>query len=171
MKLSAKEIQAKLQHFGGITHDLRETEAFLRFAAKLPPNSTILETCTCWGKSACSWVLATNGHIWTMEKEPIRVSVSQNNINSVGLQDHINVICCDSERYPWKRQVDVVWLDSDHTPDHLLIELKKYTPFAKHLVCGHDYGHPEFPGVQMMVDNYFGDIDVDGTIWYRWIND
>ena len=167
--MTAQEIQDTLHHFGGITHILQDTECFIRFAQRLPPNPVILETGTCFGKSACSWVLATGGFVYTMENTK-RTNIAQNNINSVGLQDSVKVIQCNSEFYPWDKMVDVVYLDSDHTPDHLIQEIRKYTPFAKHLICGHDYGHPEFPGVQMMVDNYFGKIDVDGTIWYRWLN-
>jgi predicted O-methyltransferase YrrM len=167
--LEPKEIESKLSFIGGITHDLREMEAFVRFAEKLPPNPVILETGTCFGKSAASWVLATGGQVFSMENSPMRVSVARNNINTLGLQDNIVILNCDSEKHLWNKMVDVVYLDSAHDYDHLMIELKKYSPFAKHLICGHDYGHKEFPGVQMAVDEYFGDIDLDGSIWYRWL--
>jgi hypothetical protein len=166
--MTAQEIYEKIQPFGYMTHEMAEIETFLNLSKKLPPNPTILETGTCMGKSACSWVYATGGHVWTMEYSS-RASMAMNNIRSVGLQDNITILCCDSEIYPWNRKVDVVWLDSDHSYKHLRTEIDKYVVWCEHLICGHDYGHKDFPGVKQAVDDYFGKVEVEGVIWYKWL--
>lgn len=166
--MTAEEIMKSISIFGAETHVMSDVETFLMFAKKLPPKPTILETGTCFGKSACSWVYATGGQVFSVEMTD-RVNIARNNIRSVGLENNITVIQGSSTAIPWSREVDVVWLDSDHGYIHLTKEINKYISFAQHLICGHDYGHKNFPGVKQAVDDYFGKVEVSGGIWYKWL--
>lgn len=166
--MNVDEVLEKIKPFGYETHERVEVETFQKFISKLPPKPTMLETGTCFGKSSCDWVLSGGGHVWTMEFTD-RANIARNNIRSIGLENEITVIQCNSEAFNWNREVDVVWLDSDHGYTHLTKEINKYILWGKHLICGHDYGHKNFPGVKQAVDDYFGKVEVSGGIWYKWL--
>ena len=44
-------------------------------------------------------------------------------------------------RVDWREPVDMLFIDTDHTFDHTLMELKKYEPLTVKLVIMHDSVH------------------------------
>lgn len=65
--------------------------------------------------------------------------------------------------------LDSVFLDGDHSDAAVAADIAAWLPKLKPggLLCGHDYGHPDFPGVRAAVDARFVDaVRTHGTIWY-----
>jgi hypothetical protein len=54
----------------------------------------------------------------------------------------------------WDTPIDVLNIDSDHTYETTLEEIKRWVPFVKPggLVFFHDYDHPRCPGVRQAID-------------------
>ena len=170
----AQEIDDRLKHFeSGDSCELTDIEAICQLALMLPNNATILETGTFVAKAACAWSLATNGTVYTIELVDRYRDEMLKNIRSVDLQDRVIPICADSRTYDWDRVVDCVWLDSNHDFDIVNIEIKKYLPFAKYLICGHDYDHVSHSGVKEAVDLHFNDVKTiklacnNSNVWYK----
>jgi hypothetical protein len=174
--MTAQEILEKLSHFKyGDACQLNEINTIIELAKKLPPNPIILETGTLVGKAACAWALVTGGTVYTVEFND-NMTETVANIKSVGLEGKVIPIHGDSTKIPWDKMVDVVWLDSNHDMKTLMLELHKYSPYVRHLICGHDY-QPEvneypnkFPDVKPTIDSWFGGKhSVDNLIWYKWL--
>jgi hypothetical protein len=66
-------------------------------------------------------------------------------------------------------EYDVIWLDGNHEYEHVKKELKKFDKLVKILICGHDYGHLDFPGVKQAVDEFYGSkVEHHGIYWSIW---
>lgn len=66
--------------------------------------------------------------------------------------------------------VDLLFIDSNHTYDHITRELRAWMPKMKRdgIVCGHDY---YFAGIKKAVDEIFGpDVQLGGSVWYVDLN-
>jgi predicted O-methyltransferase YrrM len=58
--------------------------------------------------------------------------------------------------------VDLVFIDADHSYEACKQDIDIWLPKVRFggMICGHDYKHPRFPGVQKAVDEVFqGDFD------------
>lgn len=65
--------------------------------------------------------------------------------------------------------VDMVFIDGDHTPESVREDISDWLPVARTMICGHDYGHPQYPGVKQVVDEVFAGrfkIVEGQSIWY-----
>jgi precorrin-6B methylase 2 len=68
--------------------------------------------------------------------------------------------------------VDMVFIDGDHTEHGLRTDFSCWLDKARVLICGHDYGHPDYPYVKETVDEFFVGKDGDygvvdaQSIWY-----
>ena len=72
-----------------------------------------------------------------------------------------------SEHVP--ADVDMVFLDGDHSYEAVMEDLETWTPRAKKLLCGHDLTDPNNPGVRQALYEFFGaDRVASGpdSIWY-----
>ena len=66
-------------------------------------------------------------------------------------------------------EVDMVFIDGDHSYEAVMEDLKTWTPRAKKLLCGHDLTDPNYPGVQAALYATFGADQIGkgaGSIWY-----
>lgn len=75
-----------------------------------------------------------------------------------------------SYRFCLPHQVDMVFIDGDHRYETVIKDIKKAFELLPDggLICGHDYGHPSWPGVKKAVDilvDTMDNITVEGTIW------
>lgn len=71
--------------------------------------------------------------------------------------------------------VDMVFLDGDHTYAAVYDDLMAWLPKTRRLICGHDYNHDGFPGVREAVNEVLGEAvrpavgrgwnDADMSIW------
>lgn len=166
----AEEIWEKVKGLPYNSFGFEDVEVICRLSDLLPKNITILETGSLIGKSALVWAMATEGTVYTID-----ISQNQNqileNARNLGLEGRIIPIRGDSTKIEWDKIVDVVWLDSDHSSTHLIKEIRKFSPYAKYLICGHDYSHQNFQEVRKIVDGMFDNVRKDNNIWIKWIGD
>jgi hypothetical protein len=88
------------------------------------------------------------------------------------LKDHIDAghvvpVRIFSYQFSIPYSVDMVFIDGDHRYETVVKDIKKAYELLmpRGLICGHDYGHPNWPGVKQAVDEYVGNVEVEGTIW------
>jgi len=68
--------------------------------------------------------------------------------------------------------LDFVFIDADHSYKECLQDIRLWFLKVRRggLVCGHDFGHKKFPGVEQAVREYFKDdfkLTID-NVWYVW---
>lgn len=67
--------------------------------------------------------------------------------------------------------LDVIYIDAGHTYKDVKADIEAWLPKLRHvphaIICGHDFGDPVFPGVDVAVKEKFGeDVPVLGHVWY-----
>jgi precorrin-6B methylase 2 len=65
------------------------------------------------------------------------------------------------------KSVDMVFIDGNHDYKFVKEDILQWTPKAKKLICGHDYNHPDYPGVKHAVDKCVDGAEVYQSIWYK----
>ena len=68
-----------------------------------------------------------------------------------------------------RNSLDFVYLDGDHEESAVGDDIEAWLPAIKAggMIAGHDYGHPDFPGVRAAVDRRFKEIELEGTVWRK----
>jgi hypothetical protein len=62
---------------------------------------------------------------------------------------------------------DAVFIDGDHSYEGVKADIAAWRPKTKGLLCGHDYGKSDLPGVTQAVDEAFGVPERgSGSIWF-----
>lgn len=63
---------------------------------------------------------------------------------------------------------DMVFIDGDHRYRSVVKDIKKAIQITRQgaLICGHDYGHPGWPGVMKAVNEHFHITRTMETIWW-----
>lgn len=66
------------------------------------------------------------------------------------------------------RSLDIVYIDAGHLYEQVLADIKAWKPKVKKggILCGHDYGHGQNPGVKRAVDKLLPIIHV--ADYYNW---
>lgn len=66
-------------------------------------------------------------------------------------------------------KVDMVFIDGDHRYNTVVKDIKKAYELLREggLICGHDYGFEGWPGVKQAVDEYVGEVQIEGSIWSK----
>ena len=90
------------------------------------------------------------------------------------LKDHIDLhrvipVRRFSYQFSLPFQVDMVFIDGDHRYETVVKDIKKAYELLRTggLICGHDYGHPMWPGVKQAVDEVMVPNLEEGTIWWK----
>ena len=139
-----------------------------KWASELPNGITIFESGTSYGRSAFTWALATGGHITTVEPQDTQDLVLLF-AKKFGLDGRVDAIGGCSDKMSWDKEFDVVWLDGNHNYEVVKKELEIYDPLAKLMICGHDYGHRDLPGVKKAVDEFYGGrVMAADNFWRVW---
>ena len=62
--------------------------------------------------------------------------------------------------------LDLIFIDGDHEYIGCVADIIAWLPKLKFggFLCGHDYGHPRFPGVKQAVDEYLPAVEVFGDM-------
>lgn len=173
--MNANEIYEQIKYIPEDTSfDMPNIEAFVRLAEKLPKQATILEIGTWLGRSAMTWLLATGGNLTSIDINQDTQRQAEQHATELGFADKSKFIIGSANEIEigqFSGGFDVVWIDGDHSYEACMQDIKKFDPFARILICGHDYA-PAFPGVIQAVDEYFGKDNVqhDGNIWYVFKN-
>jgi hypothetical protein len=53
-------------------------------------------------------------------------------------------------------EVDMVWIDGDHSFEATKADIETWLPKTRKLICGHDWNHEGFPGVREAVSDVLG---------------
>jgi hypothetical protein len=146
--------------------------------------TTIVEFGSFYGRSMRA--MADNcpdGRLWAVDPWSGFYATNEgDNLNTVNtyvypdfckfLSDHIQsgrVVPHRGFSYSFKLpyQVDMVFIDGDHRYDIVHKDIDKAIELVKPggLICGHDYGHPMWYGVKDAVNERFGEVFVEDTIW------
>ena len=166
--MTLKEIHKKLEGIvGDYTFNLSNMEVVCKIAKILPEGATVIEIGTFWGRSACVWALATGGIVYTIDIED-RLKIINDNIKKMGLEKQVIPLVGNSSKMLWEKRVDCVFIDGNHSYEDTMRDIKKWMPFAKTVICGHDY-NDNFPTVKKAVDDFFGKLNSplieDNEIW------
>jgi hypothetical protein len=64
--------------------------------------------------------------------------------------------------------LDFVFIDADHSYEGVAADIDAWRSKVKPggILCGHDYGHSRFPGVQRAVDERFAVQTGDDCVWW-----
>lgn len=153
-------------------------------AVQATTNPDIVEFGSLHGRSSRALADHTDGKIWCVD--PWRGDYYTEDGNTIPLStyvypyfisnmyDHINSDKCIPIRgfsysFELDRKVDMVFIDGDHRYETVVKDIKKGLDLLKSggLLCGHDYGHPNWPGVKQAVDELLSsDVEVEETIWW-----
>jgi predicted O-methyltransferase YrrM len=82
--------------------------------------------------------------------------------------DHVLPVRGFSYSFNLPYKIDMVFIDGDHRYETVVKDIKKAYELLKSggLICGHDYNHPQWPGVKKAVDELVGPVGVEHTIWH-----
>ena len=82
----------------------------------------------------------------------------------------------DSLKYVDDESVDIIFIDAEHSYDGVKMDIKNWIKKIKKngIISGHDYGHPNFPGVKKAVDessdNFKLNINIErGYVWWAFV--
>jgi predicted O-methyltransferase YrrM len=114
------------------------------------------------------------GDYYSEEGNPIPISTYVMPYFIKNLKDHIEMghvaaIRMFSYQFSLPYKIDMVFIDGDHRYETVVKDIKKAFELLKFggLICGHDYDHPNWPGVKQAVDEYVGNVEIEGTIWFK----
>jgi len=73
-----------------------------------------------------------------------------------------------SENFRLPFQVDMIFIDGDHTLKNVRKDLERAEALVKSggIISGHDYGHAMWPGVKQAVDEKYSNINLVESIWW-----
>jgi len=74
-----------------------------------------------------------------------------------------------SFNFVMKCSVDMVFIDGDHRYESVKKDILKAQELLRDggIICGHDYNHPLWTGVNKAVHELLGKVQVEDTIWWK----
>lgn len=161
--MTADEVIQHCNHIPSSVHE-PEQRMWWELLHDLPGNPLIVDFGTGHGKSAASLALSCpQGQVITFdpglpyinagcdekcyEKETKKFMADSGATNITFSRE-------SSLEKPWSMMIDVLNIDSDHTYETTLLELKRWLPFVKPggYIFLHDWEHPRCPGVRQAWD-------------------
>ena len=122
------------------------------------------------GKSTLSLVKACPGMVWAIDPWRQYMDAYEDFIENTKRTVDLIIMRMPSLRavnlFPDK-SVDMVFIDGNHDYKFAKGDILAWMPKTRKLICGHDYGHPDYPGVKHAVDKYVDNAEVHETIWYK----
>ena len=107
----------------------------------------VLELGTQFGNSTIVLLYATKeigGKVTTVDIDPC--NHARKKINELGLSEFCNFIQSDDTKIDWSEPIDHLFIDSNHSYNHVTKQLKKYEPFLRkggiitlHDIVMHDF--------------------------------
>ena len=92
----------------------------------------------------------------SIDYDPLRLRDEKTAVYDAGFNGRLAQICNDSaeEGRSWTLPVDLVFIDGDHTYDHVKADLQSWMPHIRDggILCGHDYGWDKWDGVKQAFD-------------------
>ena len=79
-----------------------------------------------------------DSYLTSVDIESSLVDQINSKANKYNLQDKQTAICSNSLTLEWSKEVDLLFIDTEHTTEHVWNELNKYSSFAKKAILVHD---------------------------------
>jgi len=88
------------------------------------------------------------------------------------LRDHLDSRRVIQYRMPLEKsriplKPDLIFLDGDHRYGALKQEILLALELSPRILAGHDYTHPDWPGVKKAVDEILGPVQLHESIWIK----
>jgi predicted O-methyltransferase YrrM/DNA-directed RNA polymerase subunit RPC12/RpoP len=94
--------------------------------------------------------------------------VSEDFLKNVGMFPNLKLLKVDSieaSKHFEPQSIDMVFIDGGHTYEDIYLDLEAWTPIARKMICGHDYGSE----VKDAVDKKFGEDRVETRDFGLWM--
>jgi len=149
---------------------LKELKWLYRVALKM---DSIVEIGTYEGRSTFSLLSGCKGLVYSVDfydKKFASNKILMHMIGNIGHFKNFRFLKMSSEEAVncfADASVDMVFIDADHVYDSVKSDIERWMPKTKKLICGHDYGDPDWTGVKIAVDEKFKRVKVVDTIWYK----
>jgi predicted O-methyltransferase YrrM len=150
-KKELEELKQKVNKTWGWS-SLEDMDAMIKYCRLLPENPSILEIGTGMGRSALLMALVRpDATIWTVDgfglyginaaaiKLHSKTGYKFNKTTKEYAEriwrefgvDNINLIVADSTKLKWEREVDLIFIDGDHSLIGVRKDYKRFSPFLK----------------------------------------
>ncbi|MBU2052562.1 class I SAM-dependent methyltransferase [Patescibacteria group bacterium] len=133
---------------------------------------TILEFGTNEGESTRMLAELSKAHVWTVDKNP----PTKDWLSTYIFRNCITFIQSDTMKLKWDKEVDILFIDDNHSYPHVLKELRKFGPMVK--VGGYilldDTHHHDFLGsekdcgidITMAIQRWTREVGLDWTNYH-----
>ncbi|NOR90110.1 MAG: hypothetical protein GQ524_07625 [Anaerolineales bacterium] len=137
---------------------IMEVRALRSWVKKLGPKDQVAVNI---GAGAGTSALALlEGHsqlrVVSVDYDPLRLRDERTAVYDAGFNGRLAQICNDSadEGLSWTLPVDFVFIDGDHSYDHVKADVQAWLPHIREggILCGHDYGWDKWAGVKQAFD-------------------
>jgi methyltransferase family protein len=117
---------------------------------------SVVEVGSLHGRSAFALLNACNGPVYCID--PWDDDRYESFMDECGhFSNLVAIRACSPGAADQVPDVDMVFLDGDHEYEGVVADIEAWLPKTRKLLCGHDYGHPDYPGVARAVDEILGD--------------
>ena len=134
--MNLSEIRKQIKYIKGSLDPLDE-EFLYNTVLKLKPNSKILEIGAYKGRSIAIMALARSDcSFYTIDI--VVTEELKKNLNNI---ENITIIEGDSKYIKWDKQIDLLWIDGNHTYEGVKNDIQRFGGFVKDsgIICGHDF--------------------------------
>jgi hypothetical protein len=139
-------------------------------SAQAAQMESVVEVGSLHGRSAFALLTACSGPVYCIDPWPDPYYDSF--MDKCGhFPNLVAIRACSPGAADQVPDVDMVFLDGDHEYEGVVADINAWLPKTQKLLCGHDYGHPYYPGVASAVDEIFADRMVlagQGTLEAIW---
>ena len=148
------------------------TEGEMRWLyAQAQKMNSIVEIGCLIGRSTTPLLAGCKGPVWAIDCWTAENTMGLTYfIQNCGKYDNLRVIHDYSHKaVNYIPDIEMTFIDGDHTYQSITEDIEDWLPKTSRLLCGHDFSHPDHPGVKQRVIEVFGDnfkIVESESIWY-----
>jgi hypothetical protein len=125
-------------------------------SAEAAQMQSVVEVGSLYGRSSFALLTACDGQVYCIDPWP--GGAYDTFMSGCGhFPNLVAIRACSPAAAEEVPDVDMVFLDGDHEYEGVLEDIEAWLPKTRKLLCGHDYGHPDYPGVARAVDEKFPD--------------
>jgi len=151
-KLSDIRVRASMTRAQGVG-------GFLSFLVHIMQPRVILEIGTARGYTAICMaisLLREDSKIWSVDVVRFRQQSAIEEAKRLGLSDKIEFIYRQSAKVKWTKPIDLLFLDGNHSYQHVHKEFYKFSPHVTRegIIVLHDSGRTHHSGVRKVIEDH-----------------